>query len=355
MTARQPDSQEHGPLSGVRVVDMTTVVMGPYATQILASLGADVIKVEPPEGDITRHGGPMRHPRMGHRFLHLNKGKRSIVLDLKDAAGRTAFMRLVEGADVLIYNLRPQAMARLNLGFQEVSAINSTLIYVGAYGFSQPGPYAPRPAYDELIQAMVGLPWLSAKADGGAPRYVPATLFDRIVGLHVVYAVTSALYERTRTSIGREIKVPMFEAVAEMILGDPLGGRTFDPPLGESGYERVLATGRGPFRTKDGYLCVLIYNDKQWVNFLRIVDPDGKFAGGDDLATHEARAKAPDAVNAFVAQQMLERTSVNWLRLLSDIDLPVAEVSALDDVINDPHLRAVGLLSEEEHPTEGVS
>ncbi|HEX2825897.1 MAG TPA: CoA transferase [Burkholderiales bacterium] len=347
-------SKRRGPLDGVKVVDMTTVVMGPYATQILAELGADVIKVEPPEGDITRNGGPMRNPRMGHRFLHLNKGKRSIALNAKNPRGREALLKLVQTADVLVYNVRPAAMARLGLRFEDVARVNPKLIYVGAYGFSQSGPYAARPAYDDLIQAMVGLPWLTAKAGGGEPRYVPATLFDRVVGLHIVYAVTAALFERTRTGKGQEIEVPMFEAIAELVLSDHLGGRTFDPPLGPSGYERVLAADRRPYRTKDGYVCVLIYSDKQWESFLREIGRADELEKMPDLAKHEGRAKAPDVVNRFIAGHMLERTTAEWIELLSRADIPASELSSLDDVIDDPHLAQAGALVAEPHPSEGA-
>ena len=216
-----------GPLTGVRIVDITTVVMGPYATQILGDLGADIIKIEAPDGDNTRHVGPMRHPGMGHMFLHLNRNKKSVVLDLKQAAGREALLRLAQQADVLLYNVRPQAMARLKLGYDDIAAVNPRIIYVGAYGFSQDGPYAAKPAYDDLIQGMVGLPWLMRQSGAAEPRFIPSTLADRIVGLHAVYAVTAALYHRERTGRGQSVEVPMFESMAQLILGDHFGGKSF--------------------------------------------------------------------------------------------------------------------------------
>ena len=260
-----------GPLAGTTVIDLTTVVMGPYATQILGDLGAQVIKIEAPGGDNVRHVGPMRNHGMGHMFMHLNRNKKSVVLDLKQPAGREALLRIAAKADVLIYNIRPQAMQRLRLGYADVAAANPRIIYVGAYGYGQQGPYATRPAYDDLIQGMTGIPWLAQQAGSEDPRYIPATLADRIVGLHAVYAVTTALYHRERTGEGQSVEVPMFECMSQMVLGDHLGGRTFDPPLGPSGYARVLAPERRPFRTRDGYVCVLMYNDKQWQSFFRLI------------------------------------------------------------------------------------
>ena len=194
-----------GPLSGVRIVDLTTVVMGPFATQILADLGADVVKVEPPEGDVLRHIAPMKHPGMGHIFLHHNRNKRSLVLDLKQPKGREALLRLAREADVLAYNVRPRAMARLKLTYDDVRAVNPRIIYVGAYGYGEGGPYAGEPAYDDLIQGRVGLPQLLFEAGADRPRYVPTAISDRITGLATVNAVTSALYFRSRTGKGQAV------------------------------------------------------------------------------------------------------------------------------------------------------
>lgn len=229
-----------GPLTGVRVLDLTTVVMGPFATQILAELGADVIKVEAHEGDNMRHPGPMKSPGMGYMFLHLNRGKRGVVLDLKQPQGRDALLRLVPGTDVLIYNVRPQAMARLGLSYEEVSAINPRIIYVGAYGYSQNGPYAAKAAYDDLIQGISGVPWLVSRT-GAEANYAPVNLADRLTGLHAVYAVTAALFHRERTGRGQAVEVPMFESVAHFVLGDHLAGYSYEPPAGEAGYARLLA------------------------------------------------------------------------------------------------------------------
>ena len=224
-----------GPLSNVSVIDLTTVVMGPFATQILAELGADVIKVETSEGDNMRHAGPMVSRDMGYMFLNLNRGKRSLVLDLKQPAGRDALLRLVARTDVLVYNVRPQAMARLGLSYEAVRGANPRIIYVGAYGYSQRGPYAAKAAYDDLIQGASGIPALSLQQGADAPRYAPVNLADRLTGLHTVYAVTTALFHRERSGQGQAVEVPMFESVAHFMLGDHTAGLTFEPPRGEPG------------------------------------------------------------------------------------------------------------------------
>lgn len=343
-----------GPLAGTTVVDLTTVVMGPYATQILGDLGARVIKIEAPDGDNVRHVGPMRNRGMGHMFVHLNRNKKSVVLDLKQPAGRDALLRIVAKADVLIYNIRPQAMQRLRLSYADVAAANPRIIYVGAYGYGQQGPYAARPAYDDLIQGMTGLPWLMQQAGAADPRYIPATLADRIVGLHAVYAVTTALYHRERTGEGQAVEVPMFECMSQMILGDHLGGRTFEPPLGTAGYARVLAPERKPFRTRDGHVCVLMYNDKQWQSFFRLINREDLFRDDPRFNSHENRSACIAEANAFVAGEMLKRTTTEWLAALEQADIPCAPMNSIDDVITDAHLNSTGFIREEQHPSEGT-
>ena len=342
-----------GPLTGVRIIDLTTVVMGPFATQILADLGADVVKVEPPEGDVLRHIAPMRHYGMGHIFLHHNRSKRSIVLDLKQPAGREALLRLARTGDVLIYNVRPQAMRRLRLGYDDVTAVNPRIIYVGAYGYSESGRYAGQPAYDDLIQGMAALPSIFADAGADRPRYVPTAIADRITGLAAVNAVTAALYCRERTGKGQAVEVPMFETLTHMVLGDHMCGRTFDPPIEPLRYERMLASQRAPYATKDGYVCVLVYNDKHWRSFFKLIGREDMFESDPRFSSQEARSRNIGEVYAFVAESMATRTSAEWLRLLKEADIPVAPLNAVDDVIDDPHLGESGFFVMAEHPTEG--
>ena len=263
-----------GPLKGIKIIDMTTVLMGPYAAQMLGDYGADVIKVESLEGDVTRLIGPARHPGMGPVFLNTNRSKRSIALDLKKPGGRDAVLRLLKTADVLIYNVRPQAMARLQLGYDVVAAVNPRLIYAGVFGFGQDGPYATKPAYDDLIQGATALPALMAQTGDGVPRYVPNALVDRIVGLTAVGAICASLVHRDRTGRGQRLDIPMFETMAGFVMGDHMGGLTYEPPLDKGGYARHLSRDRRPYKTADGHICVIVYNDKQWASFFEATGRD---------------------------------------------------------------------------------
>jgi crotonobetainyl-CoA:carnitine CoA-transferase CaiB-like acyl-CoA transferase len=341
-----------GPLAGIRILDLTTVIMGPFATQILAALGAEVIKIESPEGDNMRHVGPMNHAGMGPIFLQANQGKRSVVLDLKQPAAREAVMKLIPRCDVLISNIRPRALARLGLDYESVRAINPRLIHVSCCGFGQDGPYAARPAYDDPIQGAAGVSWLTSRSGAGA-RYAPVTLADRVAGLHAVYAVTAALYERERSGSGQSVVVPMFEAITQFVLGDHLGGKSFDPPNGEPGYARLLTEHRRPYETKDGHLCVLIYNDKQWKAFFAAIGESECFERDARLSSHANRAKHIDEIYAQLAERMRTRATREWRELLDAADIPNMPMNSPLDLLDDPHLNAVGFIKRVEHPTEG--
>ncbi len=332
-----------GPLQGIKVVDMTTVLMGPYATQMLGDYGADIIKVESLDGDVTRQIGPTRHPGMGPVFLNTNRSKRSICLDLKKPAGRDAVLRLIKSADVLVYNVRPQAMARLLLGYDVVSAVN---------GFGQDGPYAAKPAYDDLIQGATALPALMAQTSDGVPRYVPNALVDRIVGLTAVGAICASLVDRDRTGRGQRVDIPMFETMAGFVMGDHMGGLTYEPPLDKGGYARHLSPDRRPYKTSDGYICVIVYNDKQWENFF-------KATGRDDLrtdpkfATFAGRAVNIDAVYAELARILESKTTAEWSEILEKADVPVMPMHDLESLLTDPHIVATDFFPVSDHPTEG--
>ncbi|MDA8110541.1 MAG: CoA transferase [Betaproteobacteria bacterium] len=341
-----------GPLDGVRILDLTTVVMGPYATQILADLGADVVKVEPPEGDVMRYAWPFRNPGMGHIFLNANRNKRSLALDLKSPEARAALLALAKGADALVYNIRPQAMARLGLSYEALRAANPRILYVGCFGYSQRGPYAAKAAYDDLIQGAAGIPWLFQKQGAKTPRYAPVIIADRSVGQQVASSVSAALYRREKTGKGQRVDVPMFEHLLQVVLGEHLGGYTFEPPLGEPGYARMLAKDRRPYRTKDGYVCALIYNDKQWRAFFELIGRTELLAT-EAFASQEARSRNYDRAYALVAEEMLKRTTGEWLAALEAADIPVQRMNSLDDIVADPHLAAIGYFREVEHPTEG--
>ena len=341
-----------GPLQGIKVVDMTTVLMGPFATQTLGDYGADVIKIESLDGDVTRQIGPTRHPGMGPVFLNANRSKRSICLDLKKDAGRAVVLRLVANADVLVYNVRPQAMQRLRLGYDDVAAVNPRLIYAGVFGFGQDGPYAAKAAYDDLIQGGSALAHLMARGGDGTPRYVPNALVDRIVGLNAVGAILASLVHRDRTGVGQRVDIPMFETMAGFVMGDHLGGLTYEPPLDQGGYARHLSPDRRPYKTSDGYVCVIVYNDKQWDKFLAAT-------GRDDLrsdprfATFAGRATNIDHVYAELARIIALRSTAEWIKLLDEADVPALPMHDLVSILSDPHLVATEFFPTVEHPSEG--
>jgi formyl-CoA transferase len=342
-----------GPLHGIRIIDMTSVLMGPFASQTLGDMGADVIKVESPDGDLVRQLGPARHDDMGPIFLNTNRNKRSVVLDLKNPAGAQALKRLLLDADVLMYNVRPQAMARLGLDYETVSAINPRIVYAGVFGFGQDGPYAARPAYDDLIQGASTLPHLIARASGGIPRYVPTAMADRIVGQTAVGAILASLLARGRTGRGDRVDIPMFETMVAFVLGDHLGGLTFEPPLDGGGYARQLSPERRPYRTSDGYICALVYNDKQWEGFLKAIGRQSLAAEDERFATFANRSRNIDHVYGVLSGIFEERTTAEWMRLLEQADVPFMPMHDLQSVLHDPHLEATGFFATVQHPSEG--
>jgi crotonobetainyl-CoA:carnitine CoA-transferase CaiB-like acyl-CoA transferase len=350
-----PDADEpcSGPLRGVRVLDLTTVVMGPAATQMLGDLGADVIKIETAAGDSMRWIGPWRHPGMGPLFLQANRNKRSVVLDLKTPDGRAAALALAGKADVLVSNVRPQGLGRLGLNYEAVAAANPSIIYCAAVGYGSGGPDAGRAVYDDLMQAASGICGLFRAVDG-APRYAPINICDRVVGLYVANAVLAALFHRARSGEGQQIEVPMFETMAQFVLADHIGGQAFVPPQGEMGYRRLLSRTRGPYATRDGHLSVVVYTDRHWRAFTALVGCADLLDRDDRFASQESRTRHAEAIGAFLAGQLATRSSAEWLALLQAIDIPACKVNGLEDLMDDPHLTAVGLFDTAEHPTEGT-
>lgn len=342
-----------GPLAGIRVLDLTTVLVGPYCTQLLAEMGAEVTKVEAPEGDMVRLIGPERHRLMGGMFLTINRGKRSIVLDLKRQEAREALLRLARGSDVLVTNIRPAAMARLGLDPAAVRAANPRLVYAAILGYGQDGPYAPKPAYDDLMQGAALIAGLHARASGGEPRYAPLAMADRITGLMAVAAINAALLHRERHGEGQLVEVPMFETMVSFVLGDHLTGKSFLPPLDGGGYQRHLSPDRKPYRTADGYVCTMIYNDRQWRSFCAAVGWPDLVATDPRFASHATRTRHIDAILAMLAELFLTRTTAEWMEILEKADCPVTPVHTLETILDDPHLVATGFFQREEHPTEG--
>lgn len=340
-----------GPLAGVTVLELTSVVLGPFACQLLGDLGAGVIKVEPPAGDSNRQIGPARHRSMGAFFLTCNRNKRSIVLDLKQPAGRSALLRLVERSDVLVHNYRPPALARLGLSYDIARQANPRIIFCGTYGFSRRGPYRDKAAYDDSIQAASGLAMVQAMVDG-EPRYVPTIVADKTTGMAVVSAVTAALYYREKHGVGQDIEVPMFETMVSYIMVEHQYGAVFVPPEGGAGYPRLLSQHRRPYRTRDGYLAVLPYLDEHWRAFCdAAARPD--LTADVRFATLGARQANIDEVYAETGRIVAGKTTAEWLALLGNTSVPVMALSSLDDLLTDEHLAALGFWQVFDHPTEG--
>ncbi len=342
-----------GALDGIRVVDLTTVILGPWATQMLGDMGADVIKVETLDGDITRQLGPHRHEGMAALYLATNRNKRSIALDLNQAEGREALFAIVKTADVFIHNLRPKVCARLGLGYEHFAQAQPDLIYCATYGFRADGPMADKPAYDDVIQAASGLADLQA-AVSDQPRYVPTVMADKITAYNVVSAVLAGLLRRTRAGGGQSIEVPMFESLVDFTMVEHLYGACFDPPIDRMGYARILTTERKPYRTLDGhYLAVLPYTDQNWRDFFRV-------AGREDLngrpcfESIATRVANSSEVYALLEQIVATRAADDWERDLDAVQVPAMRVHTKETLLDDKQLNATGFWREVEHPTEGT-
>ncbi len=335
-----------GPLAGVRVVDLTAMVMGPYCTQIMADMGADVIKVEPPAGDNTRYISVGPAPGMSGVYINVNRGKRAIVLDLRTDEGKTALRALVATADVFIHSMRAKAIAKLGFGYDDVAAINPSIVYTNCYGYGRRGPYRDLPAYDDTIQAECGIPAVQKQLTGEA-NYVGTIMADKVAGLTALYATTMALFHRERTGEGQEVEVSMFETMASFMLVEHANGAMFDPPLGPAVYPRTVAPNRRPYPTKDGHIAALIYNDKHWNAFVNAVRPPW---ATEVYATLELRANDIDTVYGLVAQTMLDRTTDEWLALFRELEIPAAPINTPGALFDHPHLNAVGLFETVETP-----
>jgi crotonobetainyl-CoA:carnitine CoA-transferase CaiB-like acyl-CoA transferase len=341
-----------GPLEGVRVVDLTSVVVGPLATQILADHGADVIKVESKAGDLVRvMNGASVTPGMGAKFLHLNRNKRSIALDLKNPAGHDALKRLLARADVMIWNNRPPSMARMKLAYEDVRAVNPKLIYCGMFGFGQDGRYRDKPAYDTIIQGAGGMAALNHRAMG-EPRYVPMVVADKAVGLIAVQMIVMALYRRTRTGEGCSIEIPMFENLVKFVLEEHLYLKTFDPPLGPTGDPRLLDPANRPIPTRDGWICISANTNAQAFAFF---DAIGRPELKTDPRFSSVEARFANVTEYFrVRMEALgKKTTAEWLEAFDRCDVPAMPFHTLDSLLEDPHLADVGFFERKDHPTEG--
>ena len=342
-------------LTGIKVVDLTSVVFGPYCTQILADLGADVIKVEAPGiGDAFRWSGKApASPNMAPGFMALNRGKRSIALDLK-AAGDLAVLRaLLAEADLFVVNVRGKALERLGLDYASLSAAHPRLIYVHCVGFGQDGPYADLQAYDDVIQAVTGTATLLPRVDGDPrPRYLPSLIADKVAGLHAAYAALAALFHRERCGTGQLVEVPMFEAFTSFMMLEHLGGQTFDPPTGPVGYARQIDPVRQPFPTADGYISIVMYNFDAWDRIFAVLgDPD--FSAQERFADAAGRVRHQTELYEHLAALTPRLTTAELLRRCREQQLPAQAVRDLSEVIDDPHLAATGFFTRRVHPSEG--
>ena len=340
-----------GPLQGVRVVDLTTVMLGPFCTQILGEMGAEIIKIETPEGDVNRWTGESRSPGMSTGQLIKGRNKRSIILDLKVKKVRKVFEKLIQTADVFVHNIRPKAAKRLAIDYETIAELNPSIIYASATGFGETGPFADKPAYDDLIQGASGIASLFGKVTG-TPRYVPSVMADKTTGLFLSNYISMALFHRERTGEGQKLHVPMYESFAAFVVSEHMQGQTFVPPTGPAGYTRMLTAHRKPYETKDGFICVVPYTQKHWVNFLTLTGradliKDPRFSNQTE------RTKNIDTLYEIVSDNMKSRSTNEWIIALTDADIPAGPMNSPEDLFECPHLKAVDMFPEIEHPTEG--
>ncbi|TDH60072.1 CoA transferase [Dankookia rubra] len=341
-----------GPLTGIRVIDLTINMLGPLATQTLGDMGADVIKVEPPDGDPMRNLGPARNPGLAAYFLSVNRNKRSVVLDLKQPADKDALLRLVAGADVLVHSMRPRAAERLGIDYATLAPVNPRLVHVAASGYHKDGPWRDRPAYDDVIQGQSGLAAMNARANG-EPRYVPMAMADKLCGLVTASMVAMALVHRASTGQGQAVHVPMFETMLAFNLADHLYHGVLDEPEKGLGYPRMFTPHRRPYATQDGYICLLAQNQAHWRNLLGALG-QLELIDTPRFNTYAARATNIDALYAIVAEGMRSRSTAEWLALLEELDVPAAPMNSIEDLWSDPYLADTGFFRRMQHPSQGT-
>ena len=340
-----------GPLSGLKVLELTSVVLGPWAAQTMADMGADVIKIEAPFGDSNRQLGASRNPGMAALYLSNNRNKRSLVLDLKQESARDALLTIVKDCDVFLHNNRPQVMTKLRLEYEDIKSVNENIIYCGTYGYSKDGPYGEKGALDDSIQAVSGIAALNELVLG-EPRYLPTVVADKTTAITVVYSILAALFHRERTGVGQEIEVPMFETMVSFVMAEHIWGEVFEPKMGEAGYTRLMSHHRKPYKTKDGYIAVLPYMNNHWQTFC-------EKAEREDLIEDErfkdlsSRVKNIDDTYSETGKILATKTTQEWLDIFAETKVPVIVVNSLEDLFHDPHLEAVDFWQSYEHPTEG--
>lgn len=338
-------------LKGVRVLDLTSVVLGPFGTQYLGDFGADIIKVEPPSGDIFRYVRPSRSEDMGHGYLNLNRNKRSARLNLKDKDDLDQFFGLLDSADVLVHNMRSSAAERLGLGAEHIRSRCPKLVYCMAPGYGSRGRNSEKSAYDDIIQAASGVAALN-KGSEGEPRFVPTIICDKVGGMHLAMAVLAGITHQVKTGNGCAIEIPMFEGMVSFLMAEQMSGETFRPSQGSMGYERLLSPNRRPHRTQDGYIGVLPYNGQDWQRLLEFIDSE--LASAEWVKSASQRSARVDELYSVLSAAMLERTTDDWLRIFRELDIPCTPVNTMDDLLDDEHLKDVAFFNDTNHPTEGA-
>ncbi|MEM9084900.1 MAG: CoA transferase [Pseudomonadota bacterium] len=341
-------------LKGVRVVDMTSVVFGPYATQILADFGAEVIKIEAPRGDVYRYSAPPAKTKgMAPGFHALNRGKKSLGLNLKDPDDAQALRDLLSEADVFIHNVREAAIEKLGFGYDAVKELAPEIVYVHCVGFGSDGPYAGLQAYDDVIQAASGATTLLPRVDGDErPRYLPSLIADKVAGLHAAYATLAAIIHRLRTGRGQFVEVPMFESFTSFMMKEHLDAKTFDPPNGEAGYGRQVDPNRQPFQTNDGWISIVPYVPQHFPLVVGLLgDPD--FAAQERWQDIRAILTSNAELYAKTAELAKTKSTEECLAILRAANIPAMPVTDLNDVIDDPHLRQTGFFERSNHGSEG--
>ncbi len=341
-----------GALEGIKILDLTSVGFGPYACQILGDYGAEVIKIEAPEGDITRGIAPFKNKGMGHFFINANRNKRSLILDLKNKKGKATFFKLVEKSDVVMTSIRPAAMERLGIGFRACKQINPSLIYVALVGFGQLGPYAKRPAYDDIIQGVSGMAAMQGGREGD-PTFVNASVCDKICSQIAAHATLAALFARTKSGTGQLVEVPMFESMVGFNLVEHQSGMTFDPPLGSTGYERSMVKYRRPYATRNGFVCALPYTTKHWQSFFSIMQREDML-NDPRVLDPKVRSEKIGELYELVSDLVADWDTEDLLKALEEGDIPHGEATQLYDLKNDDHLEAIGFFQTHDHPTEGT-
>jgi crotonobetainyl-CoA:carnitine CoA-transferase CaiB-like acyl-CoA transferase len=353
MTASAPPLKPGtGPLTGVRVIDLSINVLGPLATMVLGDMGADVVKIETPDGDPNRQNGPARNANMAAMHLNMNRNKRSVTLNLKRPEAREVLLRLVGTADVFIHSMRPAAAERLGIGYEEIAARNPRIVYGYGCGYMPEGPRANDPAFDDVVQGEAGLADLMLQSVGVA-RYLPTVIVDKFCGYMLASAVGMALFARERTGRGQLVRVPMLESIIAFNLQEHLWGAVFDPPLGSGmGYVRLLSEHRRPYETRDGFICVLAVNDEQWKRMLPAIGRP-ELLDDERFSTVDGRIKNIDAVYGAVSDQMKTRTTQEWREVLNAVDIPNGPVASFQDLLTDAYLNETGFFQRYEHPSEG--